>query len=75
MICAGFIILVLCAVAAVYQHRKNVNNVPKCNVKIEERGSDIPPVPPRSMQHNVLIDLHDNGSVYELIDDENLLNL
>lgn len=75
MICAGFIILVLCAVAAFYKYQKNVKKVPKGTIKYGETDSDIPSIPSRSMQPNVLIELHDNESVYELIDDENLLNL
>ncbi|CAC5355708.1 unnamed protein product [Mytilus coruscus] len=74
MNCAGFIVLVLCAVAAFYKYQKNVKNVPQGTIKYGERGSDIPPIPPRSMQPNVFIELQDNESVYELIDDENLLN-
>ncbi|CAC5388055.1 unnamed protein product [Mytilus coruscus] len=75
MILAGLIIMVLCAVAAVYKYQNKQKNVPQSFPKYGVIDSTPPPIIARSMQPSVFIEVDNRGGAYELIDDNNVLNL
>lgn len=75
MICAGLIIMVLCAVVAVYKYQNKQKHVPQSFTKQETMDSTPPPIIARSMQPSVFIEFDNSGGAYELIDDKNILDL
>ncbi|XP_063416212.1 uncharacterized protein LOC134697853 [Mytilus trossulus] len=75
IIFAGLIILVLCGVAVVYKYQNKQINLPQCFLKHEVKDSTPPPIITRSMQPSVFIEFDNSGGAYELIDDNNILNL
>ncbi|XP_071123998.1 multiple epidermal growth factor-like domains protein 10 [Mytilus edulis] len=75
MIIAGLIILVVCAVAAVYKYQNKQKKLPQTFPKQVVMESTPPPIIARSMQPSVFIEFDNSGGAYELIDDNNVLNL
>lgn len=75
MSCAGILIVVLCAVAGVYQCKNKQKNVQQHSPKHGVTDLTPPPIIARSMQPRVFIEIDNSGGAYELIDDNNILEL
>ncbi|CAG2243986.1 MEGF10_11 [Mytilus edulis] len=75
MICAGLIIMMLCTVAAVYKYHHKNKNVPQGFPKHGVIDSTPPPIVARYMQPSVVLEVGNSGGAYELIDDNNVLEL
>ncbi|XP_052077002.1 uncharacterized protein LOC127715016 [Mytilus californianus] len=75
MIFAGLIIMVLCTVTAVYKYQYKQKNIAQSFSKHGAIDSTPPPIIARSMQPSVFIEVDNSGGAYELIDDNNVLNL
>lgn len=75
MICAGLIIIMICTVAAVYKYHHKNKNVPQSFPKHGGIDATPPPIIARSMQSSVVIEVGNSGGAYELIDDNNVLEL
>lgn len=67
--------MVLCTVAAVYKYKNKQKNVPQNFPKHGVIDLTPPPIIARSMHPSVFINVDNSGGAYELIDDNNVLEL